>query len=99
MADSRSDEPDYEALRLHLSRLRHERGWSYDDLAARTGIGRSTLVTLESGKPRRNPGREATRGSLDTWFRLARAFEMDLGELLLPLTRQESDPSHRHADF
>lgn len=76
---------DLDALRLHLARLRHERGWSYDELAARSGVGRATLVTLESGKPRRNPERPQTSGTLTTWYRIASAFEMTIGELLKPL--------------
>lgn len=78
-------EPDFEALRLYLARLRHERGWSLDELAARSGIGRSTLATLESGRSRRTPGAPATRGNLETWFRLAQAFDVELGALLQPL--------------
>ncbi|MBW1639563.1 helix-turn-helix transcriptional regulator [Microbacterium resistens] len=78
-------EPNFGALRLHLARLRHERGWSYDELAARSGVGRSTLVTLENGKPRRNPDIPATTGTLATWFRLAQAFDVDLGDLVRPL--------------
>lgn len=78
--------PDYEALRLRLGQLRHERGWSYDELAARAGIGRATLVSLESGKPRlRKPGVPQTHGTLTTWYRLAVALDVDLGDLLRPL--------------
>lgn len=87
------DEPNFSALRLHLARLRHERGWSYDELAARSGVGRSTLVTLENGKPRRNPGRPATSGTLATWFRIAQAFDVELGELLRPLYNESSPRS------
>lgn len=79
------DEPNFDALRLHLARLRHERGWSYDELAARSGVGRSTIVSLESGRSRRNPEKPATTGTLLTWYRIARAFEVDLGDLLRPL--------------
>ncbi len=78
-------EPDYEALRLHLARLRHDRGWSYNELAARSGVGRSTLVYLESGAPNRNSTRAATTGSIGTWFKIARALDVDLGDLLRPL--------------
>lgn len=78
-------EPDFDALRLHLARLRHARGWSYDELAARSGVGRATLVSLESGKPRRNPEKPATTGTLATWYRIAVALEVDLGELVRPL--------------
>lgn len=78
-------EPDFEALRLHLAKLRHARGWSYDELAARSGVGRATVVALESGRPRRTPGKPASTGTLATWFRIAEAFEMDLGNLIQPL--------------
>lgn len=81
-------EPNFTALRLHLARLRIERGWSYDELAARSGVGRATLVSLESGKPRRNPDKPATTGTLATWFRIAAALEIELCELVRPL----SDP-------
>lgn len=79
------EEPDFEALRLSLARRRHELGWSYDELAARCGVGRATLVSIESGKPRRNPTKAATRGSLETWWRIAQALNINLGELLRPL--------------
>lgn len=80
-----SPEPDLSALRLHLAQLRTERGWSYDELAARSGVGRATVVSLEGGKPRRNPARAATSGTLITWWRLAQAFEIPLAEMLAPL--------------
>lgn len=82
--------PNFEALRLHLARLRNERGWSYDELAARAGVGRATLVSIESGKPRRNPKASATRGNLETWYKIARAFDVPLGDLLEPLYEEES---------
>lgn len=77
--------PNFDALRLHLSRLRAERGWSFDELASRSGVGRATLVTLESGKPRRNASKPATTGTLTTWYRIARALDVDLGDLVRPL--------------
>ncbi len=85
------EEPDFEALRLHLARLRNERGWSYDELAARSGVGRSTLVTLESGKPRRSE-QPATSGTLGTWFRIAVALGVDLGDLVRPLYGDRQAP-------
>ena len=76
---------NFEALRLRLVQLRHESGWSYDELAARSGVGRATLVSLEAGKPRRNPEKAATRGSVETWYRIARAFDVPLGDLMTAL--------------
>lgn len=88
-SDGPIPEPDLAALRLHLAQLRRERGMSYDALAAAAGVGRATLVALESGKPRIGPGRDpnkpATSGTLVTWYRIAVALEVDLGDLLRPL--------------
>jgi transcriptional regulator with XRE-family HTH domain len=87
VTDGPIEEPDLAALRLHLARLRKARGWSYDELAARAGVGRATLTALESGKPHPSRGstKPATSGTLVTWYRLARALEVDLGDLLRPL--------------
>lgn len=91
MSSSPVPEPDFTALRLHLSQLRHERGWSFDELAARSGVGRATLVALESGKARnRNPHVPQTHGTLLTWFRIARALEVRLGDLLAPLDQDRT---------
>lgn len=88
MTVSPINEPNFIALRSHLARLRHERGWSYDELAARSGVGRATLVALESGKPRRTE-RPSTEGTLRTWFRIAQAFDMEIGDFLAPLYETE----------
>lgn len=73
-------EPAFDALRHSLSRLRAERGWSYDTLADASGVSRRTLISIETGK---------TRGSLESWFHIAGAFEVELGELLRPLCARE----------
>lgn len=70
-------EPNFSALRIEFSRIRNERGWTYEVLADKSGVTRRTLISIETGE---------TNGSLDTWFRIAQAFEMPLGDLLLPLT-------------
>ncbi|MCZ9342425.1 XRE family transcriptional regulator, partial [Streptomyces sp. TRM76130] len=36
-------DPDLNALRMTLVRLRGERGWTYDELADRSGLARRTL--------------------------------------------------------
>lgn len=88
-SDGPIPEPDLAALRVHLAQLRRSRGMSYDALAAAAGVGRATLVALESGKPRIGPGRDpnraATSGTLITWYRIAMALEVDLGDLLKPI--------------
>nr|WP_243843669.1 helix-turn-helix transcriptional regulator [Microbacterium endophyticum] len=70
---------------MNLARLRHDRGFSFDELAARSGVGRATVVALESGKPRLARDQTATTGTLITWWRLANALGVDLGDLLRPL--------------
>jgi transcriptional regulator with XRE-family HTH domain len=78
-------EPNFDALRGELERLRNDRGFSFDELAARSGVGRATLVSLENGKARRNPDRPATQGTLATWFRVAQGLDVDLGDLVRAL--------------
>lgn len=75
--------PDFEALRLRLSVLRAERGLTYDQLAELSGVSRATLVTIETGAHRsRRPDSPSSRGSLETWWRIARALDVPLSELL-----------------
>ncbi|MFE9558779.1 helix-turn-helix transcriptional regulator [Streptomyces sp. NPDC006703] len=76
-------DPDPTALRQALARLRAERGWSYDELAARSGLSRRTLIEVEQGR---------TIGSLGTWHALAHAFGIPLGELLDPLCEGHERP-------
>ncbi|MFE2060626.1 helix-turn-helix transcriptional regulator [Streptomyces sp. NPDC059446] len=66
-------DPDLAALRLELARLRAERGWTYDELAGRTGLSRRTVIDLEQGH---------TIGTLTTWHTLAHAFDVSLDRLL-----------------
>ncbi|WP_326779205.1 helix-turn-helix transcriptional regulator [Streptomyces sp. NBC_01445] len=77
-------EPDPTALWQSHSRLRAERGWSYDQLAARSGLSCRTLIEIERGR---------TIGSLATWHALAHAFSLPLGELLDPLCTGHEPPS------
>jgi len=69
-------DPNFEALRLTLARLRNERGWSFDELAERSGVSRRTLIEMEHGQ---------SNGRLESWFRIAEAFETPLGELVAVL--------------
>jgi transcriptional regulator with XRE-family HTH domain len=75
--------PDFEALRLRLSTLRAERGLTYDQLADKSGVSRATLVTIETGAHRsRRPDSPSSRGSLETWWRIAKALDVPLADLL-----------------
>jgi len=79
-------EPDFDALRLRLSQLRSDREWSYDELSERSGVSRATLIAIETGTARsRRPDRPATRGSLDTWWRISNAFGIPFSDLVKTL--------------
>lgn len=69
-------EPNFLAVRLELSRLRAERGWTYDALAERSGVTRRTLIAMETG---------TTNGRLESWFRISQAFGIELNQLLVHL--------------
>lgn len=86
MPPAPNDSPNFEALRLRLSELRAERGLTYDQLAELSGVSRATLVTIETGSSRsRRPDSPSSRGSLETWWRVARALGVPLAELLAAL--------------
>jgi transcriptional regulator with XRE-family HTH domain len=53
--------------------LRAERGWSLDVLASATGVSRSMLSEIE---------REQANPTLGVTYRIARAFDMTIGELV-----------------
>ncbi|MFJ6530529.1 helix-turn-helix transcriptional regulator [Streptomyces longwoodensis] len=69
-------DPDLNALRLELARLRATHGWTYDELAARSGLARRTLIEIEQGR---------TVGTLKTWHALAHALGTPLDELFSTL--------------
>src|SRR5687767_3486096 len=56
-----------------LKQLRTDRGWSLETLANASGVSRSMLSQIERG--RANP-------TLAVTFRIARAFDMSLAELV-----------------
>jgi transcriptional regulator with XRE-family HTH domain len=76
-------EPDFDALRLELARLRAGLGWTYDELAGRTGISRRTLIEIEQGR---------TIGSLKTWHALAHALGASFDQLLGALCAEHDPP-------
>ncbi|MGW5664053.1 helix-turn-helix transcriptional regulator [Streptomyces sp. NPDC003758] len=76
-------EPDLNALRLKLARLRAARGWSYDELAARSGLARRTVIEIEQGR---------TVGSLKTWHALAHALDTPLDDLFGALCNDHELP-------
>jgi transcriptional regulator with XRE-family HTH domain len=56
-----------------LRRLRAERSWTQEDVAANAGINPRTVRDLEAGR---------LNVTLDTLERLARAYRVDVTELL-----------------
>ncbi|MEU1891196.1 helix-turn-helix transcriptional regulator [Streptomyces pristinaespiralis] len=76
-------DPNLTALRVRLGRLRNERGWSYDELADRSGLSRRTLIDLEHGR---------TMGSIATWHALAHTFGVSIDHLLGTLCDGHAQP-------
>lgn len=76
-------EPNLEALRLELARLRGERGWTYDELARRSALSRRTLIEIEQGR---------TVGTLATWHALSNALEAPLERLFGTLCAGHTPP-------
>ncbi|MCF4136500.1 helix-turn-helix domain-containing protein [Streptomyces sp. Tue 6430] len=76
-------DPDLTALHVELARLRGERGWTFDELAERSGLARRTLIDLEHGR---------TTGSLTTWHALAHTFDVPIEQLLGTLCDNHTPP-------
>ncbi|WP_432590499.1 helix-turn-helix transcriptional regulator [Streptomyces sp. HD1123-B1] len=77
-------DPNLTALRVQLARLRDERGWTFDELAERSGLSRRTVIDLEHGR---------TTGSVTTWHALAHTFGVPLGPLLGTLCDGHTSPA------
>ena len=76
-------DPNLTALSVELARLRGERGWTFDELAERSGLARRTLIDLEHGR---------TTGSLTTWHALAHAFGVPIERFLTSLCEGHPAP-------
>lgn len=76
--------PNLAALRLELARLRSERGWTYDELAHRTGLARRTLIEIEQGR---------TIGSLKSWHAIAHALDVPIDHLFACLCEGHEPPA------
>ena len=60
-----------------------ERGYTYDELAARSGLSRRTLIEIEQGR---------TIGSLATWHAIAHALQAPLDRLFATLCTGHRPP-------
>ncbi|GHH30410.1 hypothetical protein GCM10018780_89810 [Streptomyces lanatus] len=76
-------DPDFTALRVNLARLRGARGWTFDELAGRSGLARRTLIDLEHGR---------TTGTVATWHALTHAFDVPIEHLLGVLCDDHTPP-------
>lgn len=76
-------DPDFDALRLELARLRAAAGYTYDELAERTGVSRRTLIEIEQGR---------TVGSIKTWHAIAHALDASFDQLLGSLCADHDPP-------
>ncbi|MHB6904000.1 helix-turn-helix transcriptional regulator [Streptomyces sp. DB-54] len=77
-------EPNLTALCVQLARLRDERGWTFDELAERSGLSRRTLIDLEHGR---------TTGSVTTWHALVHTFNVPIDRLLGTLCDGHTPPA------
>lgn len=59
-------------MRNRIKSLRREHGWSQSDLAARVGVSRNSIISIENG--RFDP-------SLPLAFELAAAFDMKIEDI------------------
>lgn len=72
--NSESSPTHVDRLRQLLSARRSQLGITYDDLAAKSGVSRRTIVAVETG---------TSPGSMETWFRLATALEIGFDEMFI----------------
>ena len=66
-------EPNFEALHRAARNARHDAGLTLEEVAARSGLHRISVVNLELGK---------TKGNLKSWHQLAHGLGVDIGDLV-----------------
>ena len=72
----RVPDPDLSQLRHVLTPARKAKLLTQEELADLAGISRQSILDIGSGK---------SRGSIETWARIAYALEVPLDELLAPI--------------
>ncbi|MCU1526012.1 MAG: Transcriptional regulator [Microbacteriaceae bacterium] len=72
------DAPDYRRLAVRMQALRKASGLTYEQLAEATGLSRRGVIALERGE--RN-------GNVGSWFKVAKALGMTMGEFMSVLDR------------
>ena len=76
------NDPDLSRLPAIFEERRKAAGWTFEELAERSGAARQTLLNVSKGR---------FRGDLLTWLRLSRAFGVGLDDLLAPVWERD-DP-------
>ena len=66
-------EPNVQAARDAFNELRDQKGITYDEIARRTGIGRTTILGVAQGR---------SVGTALTWYAMASAIGVNVGDLL-----------------
>ena len=67
-------------MKNRMKSLRRERGWSQSELAARVGVSRNSIISIENG--RFDP-------SLPLAFELAAAFAMRIEDVFQPASKTD----------
>lgn len=68
-----TENDDLAPLRLEMSRIRNERGLTYEQLAERSGLSRSAVIRMETGE---------SAGSMRGWWAVARGLDVPLSVLV-----------------
>lgn len=69
-------DPDWAQLRFVIARARERQQLTQEELSQRSGVSRQSILDIGSGK---------SRGSIETWLRLARALSITVDELTAPV--------------
>lgn len=69
-------DPDWAQLRFVIARARERQQLTQEELSQRSGVSRQSILDIGSGK---------SRGSIETWLRLARALNITVDELTAPV--------------
>ncbi|WP_462417889.1 helix-turn-helix domain-containing protein [Kytococcus sp. Marseille-QA3725] len=75
-------DPDLSLLRDAFRAQKDRTGLTIDQITERSGLGRMTVMQVSSGQ---------RHGTLETWLRLAHAFDVSMDELLAPVLNADDN--------